>query len=209
MIKNLKLYLIRHGESTGNILPDIVGQGSDEELTKRGKDQAKALGRYLAINNVSFDNIYCSSYTRAHQTAKIACKEFTDQFPGIVFELREHSSGDMRGSKRSEILTPELIEEMQEKGMLFKYPNGESFYDVQQRMMDWLYYLILSNPNMEGKSVGIFSHGTAIKCLLQHIMQFDQRMTWRLNLDNTSMSIIELKNGLWHIKCLNSTPHLV
>lgn len=205
---DLTLYLIRHGESVQNTKPDMIGQEPDEPLSKTGEAQAKALGRYFSINNINFDLIFCSSYARAHSTARIACQQFTDQFPVIVPELREYSAGDMKGSKRSEVLTPDIVAAMENLGMLFKFPNGESLYEVQQRASRWLYDVVLSAPYTKSRKVALFSHGMTIKCLLQYVMQFDQKMTWRVTLDNTSVSVLEFKSGLWFIKSINDTKHL-
>lgn len=217
MISNLKLHLIRHGESVQNTKPDMIGQEPDEPLTELGEKQAGQLGVYLADSNTKFDAVYTSYYKRAHDTCHIVNNilNFSSKDvpnyplpPRLVIDLREYSAGDMKGHKRSEVLTLDILDKMNALGMSFKFPNGESLYEVQQRAINWLYDEILSNSDMDGKEVALFSHGMTIKCLLQHIMQFDQKMTWRVKLDNTSVSTVRLKNGLWFVDSINDTRHL-
>ena len=57
------MYIIRHGESQGNIGLDI----EDPELTETGHKQAELLA--LRLRNIKFDAILSSPLTRAIQTA--------------------------------------------------------------------------------------------------------------------------------------------
>ncbi len=64
----LQLYLIRHGESLGNIETDEVFEHINPPLSPHGKEQVKALGERFK----DFDNftLYASPLTRALETAK-------------------------------------------------------------------------------------------------------------------------------------------
>lgn len=59
----MDLYIIRHGESQGNVGMDV----EDPHLTDLGKKQAELLA--LRLRNVRFDVILSSPLTRAIQTA--------------------------------------------------------------------------------------------------------------------------------------------
>lgn len=210
---NIKLYLIRHGESVQNSKPDFIGQEPDEPLSELGELQAQKLGKYFESKRIMFDEIYCSNYHRAKQTYWEAIDEPERQLSfnntvAFVPALREYDAGDMKGAKRSEVLTPEVVAKMQSLGMAFKFPNGESLFEVQQRVLTWLYDNVLSVPSDKDRNIALFSHGMTIKCLLQHFLQFDQHMAWRIAIDNTSMSILEFKNNMWFLNCINGTPHL-
>lgn len=67
----LELYLIRHGESAGNVARDCnnisLRDMHDPILTAKGKLQAEAVGKYLA--NTDFDKIYSSALRRTVSTA--------------------------------------------------------------------------------------------------------------------------------------------
>ncbi|QPK64605.1 histidine phosphatase family protein [Methylomonas sp. LL1] len=65
----LRIYLARHGQSELNLQQRISGQ-ADTQLSAQGLEQAQALGDVLKHETLSA--IYCSSLTRAIQTASPA-----------------------------------------------------------------------------------------------------------------------------------------
>jgi probable phosphoglycerate mutase len=210
-MKEACFFLIRHGESKRNATPDLMGQSPDEELTYWGKEQAKKLGHFLLRGcPETFDRVYASPYKRAWETAQIACANFQDEFFDItpVDALREYSAGDMLDKSRKEVLSEETLEKMNNLGMNFKFPNGESLYDVEGRVSTWMNG-ILKFETKSVQNILVFSHGMAIKCLLHYIMQFDQKMTWRVKIDNTSITKVRFKDGVWYIESINSIPHLL
>jgi len=204
----LKLYLLRHGQTQRNIKSnEFVGQSPIEPLTELGKKQAELLGIRFKKENISFKEIYCSPYTRALDTCNIACSQFTDQKPIIVDELREYSTGEATDKSRPEVFTFEALNEMNELGMHFSHKGGESLYTVEQRASKWLFSVMEKYKNTDAK-IAAFSHGMTIKCLIHFIMEFDQKMTWRLSLDNTAISLFDFKFGCWFVKSINDTAHL-
>lgn len=63
----LQLYLIRHGESMGNIETDEVFDSTNPPLTPHGRNQAKALGkRFSSLEDYT---LYASPLDRARETA--------------------------------------------------------------------------------------------------------------------------------------------
>lgn len=206
MLNNLSLYLIRHGESNRNLETDLIGQAPEEELTPKGELQAKKLGQYFDTNLISFNKIYASPYKRALHTAEIVCQENGDQITEVVPALREYFSGDFLNKSRQEVITKDVIKQMEALGMGFKFPKGESLYEVELRASTWLISML--GKCEENDKVALFSHGMTIKCLLHYIMNFNQHMTWRIACHNTSVSHLELKNGYWHVNYINDTKHL-
>ena len=63
----LQLYLIRHGESMGNIETDEDYNINNPPLTDHGKEQAKALGK--RFKNLESYTLYASPLDRAKDTA--------------------------------------------------------------------------------------------------------------------------------------------
>jgi broad specificity phosphatase PhoE len=63
----MKLYLVRHGSSTGNTPGTLIGH-SDHPLTEAGIAQARAVAARLAPLGPM--PVYCSDLLRAHQTAE-------------------------------------------------------------------------------------------------------------------------------------------
>lgn len=66
MTQNIKLYLVRHGETYFNTCQKIQGW-SDSLLTKAGVNQAAILGD--GLKNLPFSKVYSSDLGRAKGTA--------------------------------------------------------------------------------------------------------------------------------------------
>ena len=71
-VKELELYIIRHGQSMGNAgYPDgavlTEKEKHDPVLTEKGIYQAQKAGEYLS--NTEFDAVFSSAMLRAVQTA--------------------------------------------------------------------------------------------------------------------------------------------
>lgn len=65
----MRLLVIRHGESEADILHVHEGR-ADFDLTKRGRQQAEAMSRYVC-RNYKIEKIYASPLKRAAQTAEL------------------------------------------------------------------------------------------------------------------------------------------
>src|SRR3954462_6325364 len=73
----MELFLIRHGESTNNVLMDQTQRVADPLLTLLGERQAERVAAHLTAgahlhsrdHRRPLDRIYCSAMLRAMQTA--------------------------------------------------------------------------------------------------------------------------------------------
>ena len=83
----LELYLIRHGQSQGNIgydKEDLTPQERhDPILTEKGVKQAQLAGKHLS--NIDFDRVYSSGLLRAIRTATEILKEQSAEKPLYIF----------------------------------------------------------------------------------------------------------------------------
>ena len=94
----MRLYLARHGESTGNAEQLIFGQ-RDYPLTEKGRAQARALGR--SLEGARIERVVASPLIRALETARLAR-------PNAVIEtdarLMEQFMGRWEGLTEAEVL---------------------------------------------------------------------------------------------------------
>lgn len=206
------LSLIRHGQSTTNANPDLMGQLGNVPLSDLGVKQAQALGERL--KNTYFDFIYSSDYTRALDTAKLACPM---RLISTTPLLREYCAGDWTGVNRQEAMTKDVKLEMNYLGGSFKPPGitGESLNMVQRRATQWLDEALLYNDELVKSSkdrklnIAVFSHGMTIKTLLQYIMGFDRSFMWKVNMSNTGVCRLSFDKEGWRVNCINDTSHLL
>lgn len=212
-LPSFNLYLIRHGESETNSQPDKMGQTSYDPLTNLGKEQAEKLFKYFQSKDMNWDFVFSSSYKRALDTASIATKASS-----IItsLDLREYDAGDWLGASRSQVVTQDVKYKMNLLGQAFLPPNGESLNQVQRRASAWLDDNILnskeilnfSNTRSRPAEIALFSHGLTIKCLLQYVMGFDKLFTWKVIIDNTSVSKLSFGKDGWKVHSINDCSHL-
>lgn len=207
----LDLYLIRHGESEMNLhVAELVGGRTNETpLSKKGGVQPAFLGHRLQKDGVVFDEVYASPAVRAIQTAEIACRYLSFPSDRIVQleSLLELSQGDWEGKSRPETYSPEVIAAMDADPWNHKAPNGESQKEVEERMYAFVEEYLL--PRWEkGLTVGVFTHGMAIKCLFRRLMGSEPSETWKIKIDNASMTRFKYDAKGWHLVCLNDAAHL-
>jgi len=133
-----------HGTTFDNE-QDISSGWKDVDISQKGIDQSVALKDQ--IKDKKFDVVFCSDLKRAVHSAILT---FEGTAPIISDKrLRECNYGDFNG-KPSEIVEP-----MQEKCVIEKFPGGESYEDVKVRIAD---FLNLVKRNYDGKNVAIVAH---------------------------------------------------
>ena len=94
----MPLFLIRHGESEGNALRVVQGQGGDYALTARGREQAQSVGKLL--DSLPVISIFSSPLRRARETAELIVASLTESISEassnnlISFELTYKSMRD-------------------------------------------------------------------------------------------------------------------
>lgn len=206
----LDIYLIRHAESESNKNSKYVGgRTNSTPLSDRGKLQAQALAQRLFFENAVFDEVYSSTAERTQRTAQFVCNKLGFSLDKIVLsdDLLELSQGDWEGKPRVEVYTPETLASINSDNWNFKAPNGESQKEVEERMYSFIQIYLLPRYDKDLK-VGIFGHGTAIKCLLRKIMDFTPKITYKMGIDNTSITQLRYTDRGWHPIRINDCAHL-
>lgn len=212
---NLDLYFIRHGESQSNATPGLAaGTNYDAPLTELGHHQAKLLGERFKLENLSFDKIYSSTMTRAIQTTENmldAKGEGKREFSKIE-EIIEQQIPGWRGVPTEEAYTSETMTYIMEKGRDFVGPEGESIREVQKRATNWLEDELIYNRELcktpQSLKVAIVGHGNTMRSIFHYVMGFDQRLIYKIGVDNTSISRFIFNSKGWSVVCLNDNAHL-
>ena len=108
----MRLYFIRHGESTSNYGEFITGR-QDVPLTEKGREQAREAGREILKQGIKLDHIICSSLVRAHDTAKLIAHQIG--YPEDMIQVNdlviERSFGALEGTPKDKTggLTDKMI----------------------------------------------------------------------------------------------------
>lgn len=164
----MKIYLIRHGETTGDV-EDRYGGAYDDELSDKGKAQALELAGKLA--NSGIELLFCSPLIRARQTANIL-KDKLDCEVKTVEDLKERNkNGILTGMTRSEakIKHPELVEKL--KDYRSQIEGAESQDGFEERIIK-AFKGITNAVNYS--TVGIVTHGGPIWVVFRNILNNNQ-----------------------------------
>ena len=118
---NLRVVLVRHGETIGNVRGTVQGQ-SDTLLTEKGI--LSTIRKSKKIRKLSFDAVFCSDLLRTAETLKLMQQEVAG-LPEPVYkrELREIDFGDLTGRLKTEIM-PTILKHKAAPDL--PYPKGES-----------------------------------------------------------------------------------
>ena len=209
-----EFYLIRHGQSESNALPDRTSLNPDSSLTSKGFAQARILGERFKQDAIAFDKVYSSSLLRTVQTTQTMLKAMGEEEKTFdrVDAIVEQITTGWRGMRTQDLLTPELLAYMRAKASHFVPPQGESYRMVQRRYANWLEDEILYNADLtsvpQSLRIAIVGHGAATRCILHYILGFDEQFIWKTVLDNTSICRFRFNREGWFPVCINDTAHL-
>ena len=187
-----KLWIVRHGESAGNVardaahaagLPDIAISARDVDvpLSPLGQRQSTALGRWFAAlpPDARPEIVLSSPYLRAHSTAKAIGKAegFSNSFSDLIIDerLREKEFGILDRLTRFGIEQrhPELAASRQLVGKFYyRPPAGESWCDVILRLRSVLDTISLHHG---GKHVLIVAHQVVVLCMRYLLENMDEK----------------------------------
>ena len=126
----MKIYLLRHGETTGN-LARIMDGCTDVPLTERGEAQAREAGRVLS--DIPFTHIFCSPLSRAIRTMQLALgrpAEYT-----VDERLIERDSGALVGLRFEEVDRNAYWNMNRNESV---YPDSESIASLFARVYSFL-----------------------------------------------------------------------
>lgn len=208
----MRLVLIRHAQSEANTRLEFVGgQVNETPLTEKGIRQAELLGKRLLKQQTQFAEVHSSIAVRAAQTARLAC-----QFAGFdtariqyTDRLVEMLQGEWTGKPRLEVYNPEMLAIINQNPWEFKPPQGESQRDVEERAWGYLEENVFSRTWQPEDLVAVFAHGIVIKCIIKRFLSSSPAMTWRINIENTSLTTFHLRENGWFIDCINDFGHLL
>lgn len=191
----MKLYMIRHGQSTANAQRFHAGW-AQVPLTEQGMMQARSAVRLL--NGIQFDRIYVSDLLRAQQTLAAV-------LPGVesitTSLLREINVGDLAGKSTDECLKIYGEQYLADKAVHnFVTYGGEDDAMHLDRIRRFSVRLEQDvQPN-----VAAFCHEGSIRCMLDLVTgQRYRRKDYPL--DNGSVSIFEFTDDHWMLIAWNVT----
>ena len=157
------IYMIRHGESVGNMHRDFLGH-TDLPITEKGEAQALAAANYLASIGFSPDAVYASPLCRAFRTTELALSKIDAPTPIPLDGLREIYAGEWEGKNFDDLDAqyPEQRRLWREDVGHAAPVGGESVASLYGRVVSTV--LRIAKENL-GKVVFIGTHATPIRAV--------------------------------------------
>lgn len=191
--------LVRHGQTatTGQSLP---GRAPGLHLADTGLAQAeKAAERIGALKNV--DAVYASPLERTKETAAPIAKA-----RGLRVRsdrgLLECDFGEWTGAALKELRKKPEWKTVQQHPSGFRFPGGESFPEMQLRMVSTLDRLAAAHP---GGTVVAVSHADPIKAAIAHAVGTHLDLFQRIVVSPCSVTAILHTDGGPVVLTVNST----
>jgi probable phosphomutase (TIGR03848 family) len=182
------LLLVRHGETptTGRVLP---GRAPGLHLSDAGRAQAERVAERLA--DLPVDAVYSSPLERACETAEPTAAR-TGRDVKHDDGLLECDFGDWTGAALADVAALPEWQTVQHSPSTFRFPNGESFTEMQGRIVGTLEALCTAHG---GGVVVCFSHADPIKAAVAHALGQPLDLFQRIVISPGSVSAILYVEG--------------
>ena len=209
----MNLYLIRHGQSLGN-----VGLGGpDPELTDVGREQARLTGAVLPEgpnrqigqhHNRPIDRLYCSPLRRALETATIISEAI-----GVGITVRPDLA-ECGGPRPESMMAPQVVEAFPHVSLDDTMPEGPWWPTEKEdriasaaraeRVKAW----IMETWADTDETVVIVSHAVFINFLCNALMNVHPAWALSITFNNCNITRFLLTPERPILICLNEVSHL-
>lgn len=206
--KSLVFYIVRHGQSWGNIedSPSFDYLKEDPPLTPLGRTQAQKLVN--RFENCRIDKIYSSTLIRTVETAYPVAEKFGKNI--IMIPALVEKSTNLGG------LNPELIpgeyplavfsHDLSPAFSIRPYGHEES-EEVQERAERVVREI--TAEAVDGECILISDHGTFYSYLCRALLGLNLSADFRWQVDNASVTVIRYEKGEKPKLCyMNDVRHL-
>ena len=227
MEDNIKLVLVRHGQSTWNLENRFTGW-TEVDLTKQGREEAHTSGQLLREKGFTFDIAYTSVLKRAIRTLNIILEEMDlDWIPVVrAWQLNERHYGALQGLNKPEMaikfgeeqvkiwrrsydVPPPALELNDERHPRFdrryadlapaQLPATESLKITLERVLPY-WHSNLAPVIQSGKRMLISAHGNSIRAMVKYLDNIPDMEIPELNIPTGIPLVYELDADLRPVK---------
>jgi alpha-ribazole phosphatase len=197
-----RIYLVRHAATLWNTEGRFQGH-TDVPLSPEGEEQARKLGERLS--GVTLHRVISSDLLRAAQTADAVALHHAisvETHPA----LREQRLGQWEGLTVDEITASgqgEHLAAYRRDSHAAPPPGAETLLELYDRAVSM--WEILKSA---GGDIAVVGHTGSIRALVCHVLGSGPAGMRRIRLDNTGVTLVELRNGRPWVALMNCTLHL-
>ena len=186
--------LVRHGVTAHTLEKRFSGglASANPGLDDEGREQARAVGAWLAPLAHSVGAVVSSPVRRTLETAEIVA-DMLEQNVEVEHGFAEMEFGAWDGKTFLEVAEQHPDDLDAWLGSLDVAPGGgESFRVVEKRVLDGLQRLLDEHG---GKTVVVVSHVTPIKTLVAHAVEAPLSAVFRMELSPASVTVLSFFRG--------------
>ena len=184
------IIFVRHGKTptTGTKLP---GRAPNLHLSDEGKSQAETIAKEIEKSSSSFlgkriSAVYASPMERTQETARPIAKALNLRVRTLK-GLNECDFGDWTGRRLRDLSKLKSWSTVQKKPSSFRFPNGESFSEMQNRMLRTVDKMRERHP---GETIVCVSHADPIKAILASAVGTPLDLFQRIMVGPCSASVV-------------------
>ena len=194
----MRLALVRHAEAAEDARGRCYGR-LDVGLSAVGRVQCAALAERFRGEPVGA--VVTSPALRARETAEaIAAPHGLDV--QVVASLRELDFGDLEGRAYDEIAVsdPELYERWMTASTTLRFPGGESFADLQERVDAGIDELVQGHRD---ELVVVATHGGVVRAVLRSVLELPAERIFRIAVEPASVTTLDWLDGEPIVRAVN------
>jgi probable phosphomutase (TIGR03848 family) len=197
-----RILLIRHGLNDYVKEHRLAGRAPGIHLNTEGLAQAAALAERLG--SAALAAIYSSPQERACETAAPVAGRH-----GLTVQLLagvlETDCGAWTGQSLDELSKDDLWRQVQSCPSIFRFPGGESFVEIQARVVAAVESVRLAHPE---QTVAIFSHADPIKLAVAFYLGTPLDLFQRIDVAPASITELVFESCRPRLARLNDCAHI-
>jgi len=226
-VNNMKLVLIRHGESEWNKLNLFTGW-TDVDLSEKGHEEAKNAGKLLKAEGYDFDVCYTSLLKRAIHTLNHVLDEMDRAWLPVIksYKLNERHYGALQGLNKAETaekygeeqvriwrrsfdVKPPALDLSDERAphnlTMFRdvpkeeLPLTESLETTIERVIPY-FENVIKEDMKAGKRVLIAAHGNSLRALVKYFDHLSDEEIIGVNIPTGSPLVYEFDDDFHVLK---------
>jgi 2,3-bisphosphoglycerate-dependent phosphoglycerate mutase len=201
------LIIARHGNTFGpGDTVTYVGGRTDLPLVESGREQARAIGRYLKEHRLIPDVVYSSGLQRTQETAKIAVKESGISNPVFTLDIfKEIDYGPDENKTKDDVIArigTQAHKDWEESNVI---PSGWKI-DANDIIRNWLDFGEQIRAHDDNETILVVTSNGIARFAPYLTGDFENfRQNHSLKLATGALAILEYKNG-WAVKEWNIRP---
>jgi phosphoserine phosphatase len=204
-LPNLRIFLVRHGETEWNRIGRFQGR-NDQPLNEKGRRQARALAE--ALKDEHFTALYASPLPRSLETAGFI-KSFHPAAPLIEEpRLMEMDLGEFEGMDGRLWMEAhgDFVKAWAMNPGSTRMPGGENLEEVQLRAVEALNIIIARYES--GGCLLLCSHNFVLLTILCHALEIPLDRFREVKKGTASYSILSWVEGRFRVEVINERSHL-